>query len=107
MATGTWRCHIPQERTQYLYYALVVSLLFASYLVSSESGPGGWGTVSLAHRPREDRIWGNSDSCISIFSTCQPENHLLLLPFSSAATVRALGDLRRAQSTSRAMAGLS
>lgn len=65
----------------------MVSLLFASYLVSSESGPGKWGTVSLAHRPREGRLGAKSDTCVSIFSICQPESHLPLLPFSSAATV--------------------
>lgn len=94
--------------------AMVVSLLFASYLVSSESGPSGpgsWGTVSLTHRPREGRLGAKSDTGVSIFSICQPENHLLLLPFSPAATVRARSDLRRTRmsrshSTSQAMAGL-
>lgn len=94
--------------------AMVVSLLFASYLVSSKSGlsgPGRWETVSLAHRPREGRLGAKSDTCFSIFSACQPENHLLLLPFSPAATVRAHNDQRRArmsrsQSASRAMASL-
>lgn len=93
---------------------MVVSLLFASYLVSSESGPSGpgsWGTISLTHRPREGRLGAKSDTGISIFSICQPENHLLLLPFSLAATVRARSDLRRTRmsrshSTSQAMAGL-
>ena len=88
----------------------MVSLLFASYLVSSESGPGSWGTLSLARRPREDRLGANSDTCISIFSICQPEDHLLLLLFSSAATVCVHSDLCRArisrsQSPSGAMVG--
>lgn len=112
MAIRTWRYHIPQMRT---VCAMVVLLLFASYLVSSESGPSGagrWGTVSLAHRPREGRLGAKSETCISIFSTCQLENYLLLIPFSPAATVRAHSDLPRArisrsQSTSRAIAGLS
>lgn len=87
---GNWDLevsHLPNEDS---VCAMVVSLLFASYLVSSKSGPSGpgrWGTVSLAHRPREGRLGAKSDTCVSIFSACQPENHLLLLPFSPAATV--------------------
>ena len=42
-----------EDTVPVLCYGGVTSLCL---LVSSESGPGGWGTVSLAHRPREDRI---------------------------------------------------
>lgn len=56
------------------------------YLVSSgPSGSGCGGTVPLAraHRSREGRLGGEAASFLdSIFSTCQPENHLLPLPFS-------------------------
>lgn len=75
---------------------MVVPLLFIPYLVSSENGlssPVCLGTVSPTHRPREDRPGAKTDTYISIFSTCQPENHLLLLPLSPAATAYFYSDL--------------
>lgn len=66
------------------------------YLDSSENGlssPVCLGTVSLAHRPREDSLGAKTDTYNSIFSTCQPENHLLLLPLSPAATAYSYSDL--------------
>lgn len=111
-AIGTWRYHIPQVRRQCLCNGGVTSL--CPHLVrdaSGLSGPGCWGTVSLAHRLREDRLGAKIDTYISIFSTCQPENHLLLLPFSPAATAYACSDLCGARIprflTSRATAGVS
>lgn len=71
---GNWDLDVSHPPNEDGVCAMVVSLLFASYLVSSKSGPSGpgrWGTVSLAHRPREGRLGAKSDTYISIFSTCQ------------------------------------
>lgn len=73
--------------------AMAVSLLFASYLVSSQSGLSGhgrWGTVSLAHRPSEGRLGAKPDTCISIFSTCHRKTTSFCFPLQLPLLVPAM-----------------
>lgn len=93
MANGSWRYHSPQVRRQCRWWC---RFSLSPYLVSSENGlssPVCLGTVSPAHRPREDRPGAKTDTYISIFSTCQPENHLLLLLLSPDATAYSFSHL--------------